>query len=377
MHIRQFLAPIAAAPVLAPVAPRVGSLRIHDAKLMVWEEDVNETEFQRVVFGPMIRFLRDRGWTLGADPQTRKHYRILSPRTRSGCCGDLKAHIRLSGRSIEVELWQDVANITHVNGGRYEFNKMEKMPNRLRLQCIATLRALAGFLRQRHGYTLDLPEIGARDLSAAGIDTEAWVMERLTKSGHYKPELGRAEWWGDYNRKSGDGVLLEHGQPVWFRDDAQRWARGRAFYDLNNNWIVIVGRASVAWVSAHNLFANRPVNLRGRSNPWKRRKRLEQELQKAIARMDFRRAAALREVMDRILFSGAPLYRIWSDKQDAWYATNAEGYASDASRAGLYTEAEARDRIGGMDFLRGVPVTPGLAAITASCPCKAQAVSHG
>jgi len=377
MHIRQFLAPVAAAPVLAPAAPRDGSLRIHDAKLTVWEEAVNEAEFQKMVFGPMIRFLRDRGWTLGADPQTRKHHRILSPRTRAGHCGDLKVHIHLCGRSIEVELWQDVANITHVNGGRYQFDKLRTMPSRLRLQCIATLRALAGFLRQRHSYTLDLPDIEARDLRAAGIGVEAWVAAHLASSCHFKPELGHAKWNGDYDRKSGDGVLLEHGQPVWFRDRTHRWARGRAFYDLNSQWIVITGPASVTWKNAHDLFAFQPANLRGRANPRKRRERLEKELQKATGRMDFRRAELLHQVLRRSLFGDAPLYRIWSDKRDAWYAINAEGYSSDAARAGLYTEDEARDRIGSLDFLRAIPVTPGIQVITSSCPCKAMAVTHG
>lgn len=377
MHIRQFLAPVAAAPVLAPTEPRVGSIRIHDAKLIVWEEGVNEAEFQKAVFGPMIRFLRDRGWKLGADPRTRKNYPILSHRTRSGCCGDLKAHIDLHGRCIEVDLWQDVANITHTNGGRYQFNKMRTMPGRLRLQCIATLRALAGFLRQRHGYTLDLPEIESRDLWTAGIKAEEWVAAHLADSCHYKPALGRAEWHGDYNRKSGDGVLLEHGQAVWFRDVTQRWARGRAYYDLNSRWVVITGPAAVTWVDAHELFAFRPANLRGRANPRKRRERLERELQKATARMDFRRAELLHQVLRRSLFGDAPLYRIWSDKRDAWYATNAEGYSSNAARAGLYTEDEARDRIAGMDFLKAIPVAPGTPVITSSRPCKAQAVAHG
>jgi hypothetical protein len=41
--------------------------------------------------------------------------------------------------------------------------------------------------------------------------------------------------------------------------------------------------------------------------------------------------------------TGAPIYLIWSRKRSQWWGPNSVGYTSDKSKAGRYTEAEARE----------------------------------
>ena len=56
-----------APPVGAPSIPRAGSIRLHDTTIGIWEDAVNERDFQQQVFGPLIRFLRDAGWKIWFD----------------------------------------------------------------------------------------------------------------------------------------------------------------------------------------------------------------------------------------------------------------------------------------------------------------------
>ncbi|WP_211109550.1 hypothetical protein [Azospirillum tabaci] len=349
VRITTYLEPIAAIPVTAPTDPRPGSIRIHDSSIGIWEEGVNEKEFQRRVFGPLIRFLRDDGWSVRVDQKTKKHYRLLSPRTRRCRFGDLEAMLELRGRHISFEMFQSVANR---NGGRGGFDKLERMPFLLRMRCIATMRKVTTFLRARHGYSVELPSATSLELQPGGMTAPQFVAAKNAEDKwRFKQELGRAAWGGDYDRKSADGVLLEHGQPVYLLDRAGRWLRGTAFYNINNIWWVATGPYSVISKSCSELRTTPPENLRRKANQHERRHRLERELSKATTSMDFQRAALLKG----ILFGDQPLYRIWAKDKEAWYRACARGYTSDAAQAGLYTEDEARRQVGSSNELTMVP----------------------
>jgi hypothetical protein len=91
------------------------------------------------------------------------------------------------------------------------------------------------------------------------------------------------------------------------------------------------------------LYAKCPENPRIKRNAGLRRKRLEQELAKSVERMDFERAAVLRDVA----FPGNPeLFNVWHDEYQMYHCAGFCGYTRDQSKAGKFTVGELR----GWDF---------------------------
>lgn len=165
-------------------------------------------------------------------------------------------------------------------------------------------------------------------------------MERIEKgyaeSWHSDKELGRPVCNSDYNRKSADDQLLEHGQIVWMPDNKGRMLRGITYYHINNMWWVIAG-GMLFNKGCSEIFAAAPSDLRKKRNDRASRKRRETELQIAVQRMDYRRAQTLKT----ILFGGEPTYMIWARDHRAYYRSQYAGYCSDTAGAGRYTRAEA------------------------------------
>jgi hypothetical protein len=152
--------------------------------------------------------------------------------------------------------------------------------------------------------------------------------------------LGRPRCDHDYNRKSGDGQLLEHATTVWFIDRKGRIGRGTAYYNLNNMWWVVAG-SELLNLSSGQIFCRPPTELRLKLNKRQRRARLEAELAVAIRRMHFLRA----ETLKRILFGDQPTFLIWARDHDAYYCSNYSGYTKDTIAAGRYSRAEAEAEV--------------------------------
>ncbi len=316
---------------------RTGCLSVHDSSLNLYEERVDEADLKKAVFDPVIRFLRSKGWKVGRDEQVHQHYRCLSPKRRYCRKGDLEASLELAGRSVKFEMFQNVANVSNPNGGKYDFDKMQRMPYLLRKAAELTQRQLIALLVQRHGYDVRLQ---SKKAGPQGITGREWIAREITSCCHYKPELGRADWHADYNRKTRDGQLLEHGQQIYFIDYRGRIGYGTAFYNLNNMWWILAGRYTVLNIHCGDIFAQAPADLRKKRNERIRRRRLEDELAHAVAALNFERAIVLK----RVLFGEVPLFRIWSKRNDAYYGINFSGYTTDQTYAGKYTEQEVRLR---------------------------------
>jgi hypothetical protein len=163
-----------------------------------------------------------------------------------------------------------------------------------------------------------------------------FIEKRYVESWHTDKALGRPRCDYDYNRKSKDGALLEHGQTVWLADRKWRIIRGAAYYNINNMWWVIAG-GKLLNEGSHYLYVNPPADLRTKQNERQRRVRLESELSIAVARMDFQRADTLK----RILFGAEQAFLIWARDHSAYYRSQYCGYTTDRINAGKYTRAEA------------------------------------
>lgn len=322
---------------------REGRVSFHDADLHVWEEPEGpvqwewERQFKKDVFLRIAQQLRRMGWQTEVPADMVEQYSRSFAESRRYCRkGDLQGLLEVTGRHIEFQMWQDVANGENPNGGRYDFNKEERMPYLLRLEMERTRRRLRDYLCNIFsGYEFNDKRRQKR--GPGGLTAREWVEQDIRSSGHYVPQLGHARISMACNARSADGETIAHGDRVYAVCYDGRVVIGTAYYSLNSSWWVVTGKYGAICVQAGNIHLKSPGNLRRKRNERLRRKRLEGELAKAIKAMDFRRA----EILKGVLFPKAePLYLIWHKEHGAWFAPDFSGYRNSVNDAGKYTLAE-------------------------------------
>ena len=252
---------------------------------------------------------------------------------RCGIHSGLEFEAWICGCSLEFTFWENVIDHTSENshGGRYIFDKESKMPYLLRIRTHLVRKQIIDHIKNHYeviegNNSMPFPTnhlITAYDR----------VQKRIKSSCHYVPELGHASITNSYS-KSADGISIEHGMPVYALDYYGRFIKGVAYYDLNMNWNVITGKYDYLCISNGSIYVNKPENLRVKQNGRIRRRALENEMSKAIKRMDFDKAKAIKGQ----LFGDEPLYHVL--KGDLYYGPNGSGYTKDTIDAGKYTESE-------------------------------------
>lgn len=329
---------------------REGSVSFGDASLAVWEEGIAdarkqggyqgakdwERQFKRDVFARIVQTLNRLGWTVG--PQ---HYIFTGNNARFCQKGDLKGDLKICGRHIEFDMFQSINCPTRPDHeGRYESDKEGVMPYLLRLEMERTRRRIRDYLcNVFDGYSFDAKHrsIYRKPLERTAMEC---IQAHYAESWHFKGvdwEKRKTESGMSYNLKSADGVPLEHGQRVYFYDRRGRICTGTALYNINNMWWVVTGKYDYTNMACFELHASIPEDFRAKRNERLRRKRLENELQRAIQAKNFERAATLR---DLIFPKGAQLFVVRHKEHDAYHCANFQGYTQDLSKAGRFLEHE-------------------------------------
>lgn len=337
---------------------RAGSVRFHDASIYISEEGISEAraiggyagakawerQFKRDVFARIVQQLRRLGWTCTMpeiDPHSVKHYggtvaRWSAESKRFCTKGDLKADLRISGRCIEFNMFQSINCPTRPDHeGRYEHNKEAAMPYLLRLEMERTRRRISVYLCNVFtGYEFEPPKI-ERGTGATALEI---IEQRYRESWHFKGDLTK-HTISDHNNRGADGGVIEHGARVWYADYFGRMLEGTAYYNINNMWWIVTGKYDFTNEADFHIYTKKPENLRIKRNASIRRKRLEAELQKAIAAMDFERAAILRDIT---FPKGQPLFSVWHSGHNLYHCSGFNGYTSDLSKAGKFTAEEVK-----------------------------------
>lgn len=339
---------------------RAGVVSFGDAELYIYEEGIGaaraaggfkaeqawERKFKRDVFARIVQTLNRLGWTCvmpEIDPHSVKHYggdiaRWSAERHRNCSKGDLKAVLEISGRCIKLEMFQNVnAPDRPDHGGRYQMNKEEHMPYLLRLEMERTRRRIRTYLCNvftGYAFQESAPKMGFN-----GATAMEYAARARRDSWHYVAALDRANISNSDQGFSADGYPLENGTQVYAIAYGGRVISGIAFYSLNGNWQVVTGRYNLTYVWHNQIFVKSPGNVRMKRNADQRRRRLEEELNKAIKAMKFERAAQLRD----ILFPGKQaLFNVWNDEHQVYHRPGFCGYTVNQSQAGKFTAEEVR-----------------------------------
>lgn len=307
---------------------RTGRVVFHDADFHVWEEGLSdarkaggrdgekrwEREFKRDVFARIAQQLRRLGWTCTVppiDPHDVKSYggrvaRWAAERHRICRKGDLQGELSVSGRHIEFEMWQDVQNGSNPNGGKYDFDKEDRMTYVQRLEMERTRRRIRDYLCNVFtGYEFDPPKIQSPNPDPLAYFNGTWDGAYEKHHGIHRFKRGADGWPSDHeinswNRKDKDGTPLNHGDVRWLRDSKGRLMRGRVYGGINGMWLFVYGpgHRDHTHENAGRFFTYRlgetPRKLIDSAT---RRKRIERELAKSVEKMNFERAATLRDVL--------------------------------------------------------------------------------
>lgn len=330
------------------------------------DEKAWESQFKRDVFHRIVQTLNRLGWTCVVpekDWHGQDQYGIeerMRNMKRECRKGDLNGFLEQSHTHIKFEMFQNVnAPKRPDHGGRYEFDKEAIMPYLLRLEMERTRRKIRDYLcNVFSGYHFDtewMEKNGRKKVGPGNLTAMDFAMNQIRNSGHYREKLGRASFNGD-GGTSGDGLPIEHGGKAYAIDRAGRIIYGTALYSLNSQWYIITGKYGITYNVWHKqVFVNSPGDVRRKRNADIRRKRLEGQLNKAVAAMNFKRAEVMR---DLIFPPNEPIFCLWHREHQAYHCSGFSGYAKDQLQAGKFTRAELKGWENATNIVVPLGVTP-------------------
>lgn len=299
------------ATTAGPSLPRAGSTNIFETHFGLWEEDVDEPGM-RLVFHAMLDHLRSRGWHVEQDPRTLEHFPTLADWRWVGHKGDLRMHAKTNGRASQIDFYQEI-HVENPNGGRYDFDKFNRMPRTMQLQCVVEMTALARKALSL-GYTLgnDMREATLmRDvLRAARRDhygdpplvqfNRTWQADRFKRDEIGWPTVAEYDRGGrNWDR---DHVPLRNGETRYFRQRG-RLLRGVVYTNMGNMWMVVLG-GGVTYEAGFNLFYCDRPDLEPRRLVPGQAKRVRAELDKALKAGAYGRVERLAKVCQKLAPTG-------------------------------------------------------------------------
>ncbi len=299
---------------------RQGTMVLHDTTFGIWEEHVDDGALTRVMRSYLSR-MRTRGWKVVRDAEADKHYKIISDNFRNASKGELRAHIQLSGRHFEILIYQDKHNVENPNGGRYDFDKFERMPRPMQSLAVVELAALVGKGLEL-GYTVD--DRVKIDPAHMLLDVKR-IMSDPNRSKRSPLDKWRDGWGKSWCRSpkdvdergwpmphvyaycgkpclDRDGVPIECGDVRYFREKGRLY-RGVCWPNMNGNWLVYYGGGPHDWGYAvkHNneLFQCERPDLEPRRAFHDHRARVQKILAAAVKAEQWGRVATLGKVLER------------------------------------------------------------------------------
>lgn len=215
-------------------------------------------------FHRLMNFMRSMGYSVEKDQEVLKKFKSISYCHWYGRKGDLEFIGEFYPAGFRIEFFQNV-NFENKNGGRYDFDKYEKMPYYIRMKMINTMRHIREFFG---GFQI-------KDVSDPVFDdAESQVKLRFVQCCHHPQESMDFDLhdldgtkgcvYGDDNNRDRDGKEILNGQIKYTRDYLGYLVRGRVYYDLNMNWCVIINKYEWFVRSCWELFDLNDSDIRGR-----------------------------------------------------------------------------------------------------------------
>lgn len=264
---------------------------------MTWKAPDYET------FNRLLRVLESKGFIVTRDPGIEQYYPSLGRHHRVGSrptpSGDLWFHAETYATGCKVEFYQDVVTVNQ-NGGRYDFDRRDKMPYLIGRAYEAAMRAACAHLLDR-GFA-DVTQAISPVADPLGYFNQRWDSEWDRAAGRHRFKRGEDGWpiasELNSNQVSDTNPLPAQGSVWYYRDRGGRLARGRVYGGINGMWTVVYGPRPNDFThkARFELFQCHPAAEPRRVVPAKRGiDRLTRELRAAVETENFERAIVLRD----------------------------------------------------------------------------------
>ena len=212
------------------------------------------------LFHRVLNMLRNEGFVIETDKKVAK---IIRKSHFVGRRGDLELYAEYYPNGFRIEFFQNV-NFENQNGGRYDFDKFQKMPYLIRLQYIKYMNMIVRIVNQLEDLAPDQSRLNPKL-------AEEWIKARYVEERRHEQtdmNFSLADLDGQeqptYNGLDRDKKVLRNGDVKYFRHWNGYLYRGRVYHNINNMWWVIVDKYTVRNVAAFDLFDLAPEDYRGR-----------------------------------------------------------------------------------------------------------------
>lgn len=212
----------------------------------------------------VFNMLRNEGFEIEKDKNVHK---VIRKSHFVGRRGDLELHAERYPRGFKIEFFQNVS-FENSNGGRYDFEKFQKMPYLIRLQYIKYMNKIVYIVNQLEDLAPDQSRLNPKL-------AEEWIKARYVEEWHHEQKdmnFNLTDTDGEeqplYNGLDRDKKVLRNGDIKYFRHWNGYLYRGRVYHNINNMWWVIVDKYTVRNIAAFDLFDLTPEdNLHRMKDP--------------------------------------------------------------------------------------------------------------
>jgi len=267
------------------------TFRIYDSTLNIRSDAAPGPDFFRhdeYLVKSMKRTMKKAGYSFRQDVKVDKLIRRVH---FAGSKDDVHFYAEAYPIGFKIEFYEDVVRDNKC-GGRYHFDKMEKMPYLRRLKVKLILEKLA----------TRLEIIGFRDETPVP-SSRAWAFVQQERAGliafqgekFYEDDRYR----GYGNCTDADGKEIVEGSVKYCRNYWGELRRGFAWRHINNMWWVICGEGEVYNIASFDLFDWDPARHK-RHEVRDPAARVERLLKKAVAAQQFEKAIGLRDALKRM-----------------------------------------------------------------------------
>lgn len=199
-----------------------------------------DKEISHPTFISMLDMMNGRGFTIGSDPHIDRNYSLLSKDHFAGSKGDLLFVAEKYNCGAKIEFYQEI-NVENRNGGRYDFDKFDKMSYLLQKRFLVEIKHMEHFLMSE-GYSCDTEPV-------LKTSHDKIFHELNSPSRHWSSEN-----LPDYNALDKDGKRISNGEVKYFRDRKGTLMRGTVYHNINNMWWTILNKDTYRNLACFELF---------------------------------------------------------------------------------------------------------------------------
>jgi hypothetical protein len=298
------------------------------------------TELQVLnLYQSVCKYFKRRGFKVGKDEEMFKNYKIIAKNHKYGIKNGLEFNSEFYPRGFKFEFYQNEI-FKNTSGGKYDFDKYEMMPYRLKLTYRNEVLKLASFL-QKKGINVvikrrltDIEKILEDEQSNTHI--HGGNINSLDDIGKYmESDYGRYDRTQNSTDRNKKQIVC--GETKYFYDYNNILSRGVVYHHINNMWWVIVNGKRYN-ISSFSLFDYSPeLTRRKKLSKEQQINRMEEALRYWESKKQYQKCIRLNNSIEK-LKSGEKTYRVWSIKHNSWWGPNNNHYTSNISQAGVYLE---------------------------------------